>query len=94
MSKIFVQNSDFVSREVAGEFLLVPLRRRLADANNLYVLNETGAAVWKSLDGCRTLDEIRHALLQEFAVSEEEAARDIEILINDLLSIEAILEKS
>ncbi len=90
MDGTFVKNPDFVQRHVAGECLLIPVRRRLTEANSLYVLNETGAAIWERLDGNRSLQEIAGDLLQDYEVPPEQIERDVQELVNDLLSIQAI----
>lgn len=92
MEKIYAKNEDFVQREVAGEYILIPVHRQLTDINSLYVLNETGAAVWKRLDGKRSLREIAGDLTEEFDVAIEQLEKDLHALIEDLLSIQAIRE--
>ncbi len=92
MDKIFVKSADFVQREVAGEFLLIPLKRQLTDINSLYVLNETGAALWRLLDGQHSVQDIIRDLSEEYAVTVEQLTKDLNELIEDLLSIKAIQE--
>lgn len=92
--KIFEKNPDFVQREIAGEFLLIPIRRQLSEANALYVMNETGTAFWKRLDGTTTVADIKTALLSEYEVSEDALHQDLTTLVDDLVSIQAIREKS
>lgn len=89
---MYAPNADFVQRNVAGECLLIPIHRQLADVNSLYVLNETGAAVWRRLDGKRSLREIADDLSREFDVTVEQVDKDLLVLIEDLLSIQAIRE--
>ena len=93
-NKIFEKSPDFVQREIAGEFLLIPIRRQLNEANNLYVMNETGTAVWKQIDGNKTLGQITVGLLDEFEVAEDQLEKDLTTLIDDLVAIQAIHEKS
>jgi hypothetical protein len=92
MDRRFVKSQDFVQREVAGECLLVPIRRRLTDVNSLYVLNETGAAVWRKLDGARSIQEIAAELVAEYEVGHPQLEQDLRELVNDLLNIQAIRE--
>jgi hypothetical protein len=94
MIKIYVKNPDFVQREIAGEFILIPIKRNLAESNNLFVLNESGAAAWKLIDGKRTLQEICDQILTEYNTSQEQINQDLNTLFSDLLSIEAIHEKT
>ncbi len=92
MDKIYVKHADFVQREVAGEFLLIPIKRQLADVNSLYVLNETGAALWHRIDGKHSVQEIIKDCSEEYEVTVEQLEKDFNALIEDLLSIKAIQE--
>ena len=92
MDRIYAKNNDFVQREVAGECILIPVRRQLTDVNSLYVLNETGAALWRRIDGKRTLHDLTLELLDEFDVTQAQLEKDVASLIEDLLSIHAIQE--
>ena len=94
MSKIYIKNPDFVQREIAGEFILIPIKRNLKDANNLFVLNEMGAQVWKRIDGTASVQKISQNLLEEFETSPEILEKDLKTLLTDLESIQAIQLKS
>jgi len=89
---IYSKNPDFVQRDVAGECILVPIRRTLTEANSIFVLNDTGAAVWNSIDGARSLQEIASRFAEEYDVTAERLSQDFESLLADLLSIHAIEE--
>jgi len=91
--KIFTKYTDYVQREVAGEFILIPIKRNLKEAGRLFVLNEMGALIWKQIDGERSTHDIASQFLAEFEVSKEEFEKDFDSLLNDLLSIQAIQEK-
>ncbi|MBX3235118.1 MAG: PqqD family protein [Nitrospiraceae bacterium] len=90
MDEIYRKSPDFVERDVAGECILVPIRKRAQDARSIYVLNETGAALWKRIDGRRTLDDILRDFQEEYDVAPERLAQDVVTLLEDLRSIEAI----
>lgn len=90
MNQIYSRCPDFVQRDVAGECLLVPVHRRQDDANSIYVLNETAAGFWRTLDGKRSLSEIVDCLLAEYEVEREALQKDLSVLVADLLSIKAI----
>lgn len=94
LSTIYSKASDFIQRQVAGECILVPIRRSLRDANSIYVLNETGAALWDRIDGARSVQEIELDLTQEYDVAADQLRQDFETLLADLLSIRAIQEVS
>ena len=90
--KIYLKNLNFVQREVAGEFILVPIREQLSDVNSLYVLNKTSAAIWRRIDGTRSIRAILTELSNEYDVTSEQLEKDLATLIDDLLSIRAIEE--
>lgn len=91
-SPVYVKHSDFVQREVAGECILVPIRRNLAEANSIYVLNETGAVFWNAIDGIRSALSIEHEISGIYDVAAEQMHHDFETLLADLLMIGAIQE--
>ena len=89
---IYAKHPDYVQRDVAGECILVPIRRTLTEANSIYVLNETGAALWKRIDGQRTAQDIVTDFCNEYEVATDQLAKDFTSLLEDLLSIQAVEE--
>ena len=89
---IYTKHPDYVQRDVAGECILVPIRRTLTEANSIYVLNETGAALWNRIDGQRTAQDIVTDLCNEYEVATDQLAKDFTSLLDDLLSIRAVEE--
>ena len=72
---IYSKNPDYVQRDVAGECLLVPIRRTLTEANCIYVLNETGAALWHRIDGQRSAQDIVSDFCNEYEVTADQLAK-------------------
>lgn len=89
---IYTKHPDYVQRDVAGECILVPIRRTLTEANSIYVLNETGAALWNRIDGQRTAQDILADFCNEYEVATDQLAKDFTSLLDDLLSIQAVEE--
>ena len=89
---IYTKHPDYVQRDVAGECILVPIRRTLTEANSIYVLNETGAALWNRIDGQRTAQDIVTDFCNEYEVATDQLAKDFTSLLDDLLSIRAVEE--
>ncbi len=89
---IYAKHPDYVQRNVAGECILVPVRRSLTDANSIYVLNETGAVLWQGFNGARTVQDICAAFMDEYDVAPDRLHQDVDTLLADLLSIQAIHE--
>jgi hypothetical protein len=83
-------DDSIVARQIAGEFILVPIRQSAGEVESIYTLNEVGTRIWQLLDGERSLTEIRDALVVEFKVGEEEAETDLVEFIQGLESVGAI----
>ena len=76
--------ADVVQRQVAGETFLVPIRGRLADLQELFVLNEVGTWVWDRLDGESSMDALVDSVVAEFDVEESQARQDVEAFLRQL----------
>jgi len=92
LDRVYKKSTDVVFRKIAGEYILVPIRHRVADLDSIYTLNETAAAIWEWIDGRRTLKDVRDALTEEFAVSVSEAEEDLLEYVAALRACEAIEE--
>jgi hypothetical protein len=86
----FTRNESFISRKVVDEFILVPIRKRTEDINSLYALNDVAAYIWDLIDGKRCVKDIKIKVVEEFAVSQEEAEIDLEEFVEQLKQIEAV----
>jgi coenzyme PQQ synthesis protein D (PqqD) len=83
-----VQHADekrsFVTRQIAGETLIVPVTGHVMDLESLYVLNEVGSRIWELLRAPTTPDRISAVVAAEFAVSHERAATDVAEFLDSL----------
>jgi hypothetical protein len=86
----YQKDPSMVSREVAGEMILVPIRQNVGDLESIYTLNETAARIWALIDGQRSMREIRDQIVEEFDVGEDEAQRDLIELLGQLEAIGAV----
>ncbi len=92
-SHIYRRSESVVTRDIAGETLLVPITGKLADMENLFCLNETGAFVWNRLDGGTPLETVCAGITEAFEVDGERAWADLEKLIGELIEAELISEE-
>jgi len=84
------KDPSIVYREIAGEAVLVPIRRNVADMAKIYNLDEVAADIWQLIDGQRTLAEVRDALLDEYDVAPDVLEADLGDLVQKLVSIGAL----
>jgi hypothetical protein len=80
-----------VTRRVAGETVLVPLRSDPGEAPFLYTLNAVGAWVWERAEGRLTVAEMIDAVTAAFDAAPEAAERDVREFV-DALEQERLLE--
>jgi len=81
---VYSQRAGVVLREVAGEHLLVPIRRDAADLQAIFALNGIGLFIWGLLDGQRTFGGLLEAILDRFEVGAEEAEADLRAFLERL----------
>ena len=91
LEKCYQKDPNMVSRKIADEFILVPIRQNVGDLESIYTLNETGARIWELIDGKNKVKEIKEKLIKEFEVTPEEAEKDIIEHLMQLEEIKAII---
>ena len=80
----FGKRNDFVTREIAGETVVVPVCKQAGDLDSIFTLNELGTMIWKLIDGRVTVSEITDAVCRKYQVSPDEAERDALQFLLDL----------
>jgi len=84
--KVYRRNPDIVYREIAGEFILVPIHHKAGEADSIYVLNETGTRIWELADGKRTLADIIRMITEEFDVDDKTIADDLVEYVGEMVT--------
>jgi hypothetical protein len=79
-----IRNTDLVSREIAGETLVVPIRKGVGDLDSVYTFNEVGARLWLMLEQGRTTEELAEWVRNTFHVPAEQAFGDVARFIAEL----------
>ncbi len=77
MSKRFVKDNSSVTRSIAEETIIVPIRSGVGDLDSIYTLNEVGTSIWKMIDGTRSGEQIVEEISNEYDVEREQAAKDV-----------------
>ena len=81
---VYSPRDPIVVREIAGEHLLVPVRRRLGEMRAIYALMGAAAPLVELLDGSRSLGQVRDALVERFEVSSEQAWAELCSFVEEL----------
>ena len=84
-SPVYRIRDDVLSAELEGEAVVLSM-----DSRTYFQLNTTAAAAWKRLeDGVTRTDLVEH-LCAEFAVDADEASREVDRLLEELVASELI----
>ena len=86
-------SNDFILREIAGEFMLVPVGAAATRLNGLIVLNECGSTIFKALANECTKEDLVKAVCSEYDVAAETAEADVEEFLCQLREIGALVEQ-
>ncbi|MGE5417239.1 MAG: PqqD family protein [Acidobacteriota bacterium] len=68
----------FILREVAGQWLVVPLGERVVEFNGMITLSESGALIWKALETESSVDDLVAKVLSEYDIDEATARADVD----------------
>lgn len=85
-------SNDFILREIAGEYLLVPVGAAAAKFNGLITLNETAHTIFQALTQERTAEELTALVISEYDVDAETARADVDEFVQQLRQIGALVE--
>ena len=78
---------DFVLRQVADTWVVLPLGAASVDFNGMLTLNETGAFLWQQLQNGAAADALVSALTAEYDVTPAQAAADVQAFCQKLLDV-------
>jgi len=81
--RLYLRSNTVVSRQVAGETLVVPIRGKVGDLAYIYSFNETGSALWAALEHPRSLENLTHLLHENFDVTWDDAERDANAFVQE-----------
>lgn len=84
--------SDFMLREVAGYYVVVPVGSGSLDFNGVINLNESGATLWRAMENDVTEEELVATLTSEYEVDEDRAKADVAAFVNKMKEAKLIEE--
>jgi hypothetical protein len=86
-AQVFVRSRAVVSRVVAGETLIVPVRGKVGDLASIYSFNETGSLIWRLLDSPRTVAEVVGAVAEEYQVDTAQVRGDVLRFVGEMRGV-------
>lgn len=82
----YVRSDSVVSRVIAGETLIVPIRRGVGDLASIYSLNEIATAIWSAIAEPRSKSEIVQGIQAEFDTASAEVDADVTAFLCEMHS--------
>ena len=76
---------EFVLREIAGDYIIIPVGKTVLEFNGLITVNEVGVSLWKMLQQDVTLEDLVKGILDEYDVEESVAREDIQEFLDTLV---------
>ncbi len=83
---------QFVLREIAGDYVIIPVGKTALEFNGMITVNESGVIMWEMLLKGTTQEALLSALLEQYEVSEEIAKADVQEFLETLLKYDIISE--
>lgn len=77
-------SDNFVLRQVAGEWIVLPVAEKTVNFNGMLTLNETGFMLWKLLEKGSSREALAQALTDEYDVTYAEALADVDEYLGKL----------
>ena len=85
-------STDFILREVAGEWLLVPVGDAAVKLRGLIGLSESGYLIYTLLQKGADRQELLRAVLSEYKVAQATAEADGDAFLGQMRSLGILLE--
>lgn len=84
---------NFVLRQVAGNWVVIPVGDAALGFDGMLTLNDTGAMLWKVLEKDPDPKALVAALTAEYDVSHQQAQEDVEAFLQKLICAGCIEDK-
>lgn len=82
----YVRSESVVSRVIAGETLIVPVRKGVGDLASIYSLNKAGSSIWRAIARRCSKDEIVASLQHEFEADRVQIEHDVDTFLTEMAS--------
>jgi hypothetical protein len=73
----FLEEKNFVTRKIAGETIIVPVRAHVGELDSVYTLNEMGTLIWDLLQDGKQKRDIHQVICETYEISPDQAEADV-----------------
>lgn len=76
---------EFILREVADEYLLIPTGSTTENFNGIITLTESAAFIYEHIEEANSFEELINMITTEYDIDKQTAAKDAYVFINHML---------
>jgi hypothetical protein len=81
------RNTAIVSRDVAGETIVVPICRGVGDLESVYTFNPVGRSLWRLLESGHSVEELANWVVTHYEVDAKQAVADVQSYLTELQEV-------
>jgi hypothetical protein len=81
------RNTAIVSRDVAGETIVVPICRGVGDLDSVYTFNPVGRSLWRLLESGHSVEELANWVVTHYEVDAKQALADVQSYLSELQEV-------
>jgi hypothetical protein len=78
------RNTTIVSRDVAGETIVVPICKGVGDLDSVYTFNPVGRSLWRLLESGQSAEELANWVAAHYEVDAKQAFADVQSYLEEL----------
>ena len=78
------RSTAIVSREVAGETIVVPICKGVGDLDSVYTFNQVGRSLWQLLECGHSVEELANWVAEHYEVDANQAFTDVQFYLAEL----------
>lgn len=78
------RSTSIVSRDVAGETIVVPICRGVGDLDSVYTFNSVGRTLWLLLEKARSEEELAVWVATHYELDQKQAFTDVRSYLAEL----------
>jgi|SRR6266480_4425802 len=82
----YARSESVVSRVIAGETLIIPVRKGVGDLASIYSLNPVASVIWQAIQEPRPKEEIINFIEREFTGDRQQIEHDVDAFLDEMHS--------
>ena len=83
----YVRSDAVVSRVIAGETMIIPIRKGVGDLASIYSLNGVASVIWSVIAQPSSPEQIVRAVESEFSSDGDQIKQDVQDFLREMCSL-------